>query len=289
MRKLLALAILLPLAGCSCRDEGALPRPVERAEAEAPQPRQPEPEKQPATLTLATYNINRANADLAGAAETIRKSGADLVCIQEANAESEEFLTRELAEEYPHAAFRYGRRYNGFGFLSKVEIGELKLIKAVEFFNTWTTEIDFDGRPLRIVNVHLHALNPRKGNEPLQILEALRKTENIRAKEITNVCQRLNPDMPSIIIGDFNSLSGFCAPGFLKENGFIDSFASVNEDPNSHTTWHWKWKGKDLGFRIDYLFHPESLSTLESRVEKSDASDHYLLVSKLKWTPKAPE
>ena len=47
-----------------------------------------DPAAQPASkFTVATYNINYANFDLKLAVETILKSGADIVAIQETTAE----------------------------------------------------------------------------------------------------------------------------------------------------------------------------------------------------------
>ena len=219
-------------------------------------------------------------------AATIGKSEADLVCLQEVNRGCEEALRKKLGKTYPHMIFKYGRKYNGFAFLSKRKLENLRLLKPVEFFNTWIVETQLAGRRLQVANVHLHALSPKKQGGLMGVLKAFQRTEEIRAREIVNIHKHLKKDLPAILAGDLNSPESFAAPGFLKSKGFLDSFASVTEDPNSHITWHWKRRGQKLGFRIDYIFHPKSMRTLESRVLKSAASDHYLLVSRLEWAPK---
>lgn len=242
--------------------------------------------RDPESLALATYNVCRDNLDLKELAATVRSSGADLVCLQEVNRECEKLLRRELGKDYPNAVFRYGKKYNGFAFLSKGRLENLRMVKPVEFFNAWAVETELAGRRLQVANVHLHALNPRRSDSPMEVLRALRRTEGVRAREIANIHERLKPEVPAIIAGDFNSLESFAAPTYIKSKDFIDSFASVTKDPNAQATWHWKWQGRELGFRIDYIFHQKSLQTLRSRVIQSKASDHYLLVSHLAWTPK---
>ncbi len=285
--RLLLPALLAVAAGCGNDRTTRAPGPA-RKEAQRPAPPKPKPKpKKPASLVLATYNVCRDNLDLEALAAMIAKSKADLVCLQEVNRECEKALRKKLGKVYPHMIFKYGRKYNGFAFLSKRKLENLQRVKPVEFFNTWIVETELVGRRVQIANVHLHALNPRKGNGLTEVLKALWRTEGVRAKEIANIHKHLKKDIPAIIAGDLNSLESFAAPRYLKSKAFVDSFAAVTKDPNSHITWFWRWKGQDLGFRIDYIFHPKSLRTLESRVLKSKASDHYLLVSKLAWTPKA--
>ncbi len=283
--RLLLPAILAAAAGCgNDRGESVKPpaRPSRKPVARKAAPEPPEPK----SLVLATYNVCRDNLDLEALAANIRASKADLVCLQEVNRECEKELRKRLGKEYPHAIFRYGRKYNGFAFLSGRKLENLRMVKPVEFFNTWIVETELAGRRVQVANVHLHALNPRKGNGLTEVLKALWRTEGVRAREIVNIHKHLARELPAIIAGDLNSPESFAAPGFLKSKGMVDSFASVTKDPNSQITWHWKWRGQELGFRIDYIFHPKSMRTLESRVLKSKASDHYLLVSRLEWAPK---
>jgi len=64
-------------------------------------------------------------------------------------------------------------------------------------------------------------------------------------------------------------------------HGFIDSFAAVNENPESHPPWHWPTKYGNAALRIDFVFHTPSVSTIASRVIRTEGSDHYLLLSEL--------
>jgi endonuclease/exonuclease/phosphatase (EEP) superfamily protein YafD len=90
----------------------------------------------------------------------------------------------------------------------------------------------------------------------------------------------------TIIAGDFNSIATFAAPQTLLKNGFVDSFAECNKNPESLPTWHWPMKNGELSLRVDYIFHSKDFQATETGVIKSDASDHSLIFSRLKWADK---
>src|SRR5262245_27323173 len=53
-----------------------------------------------------TFNVNWGGPGADQAAEIIRKSGADIVCLQETTPEWEQFLRQTLGRDYPFAQFR---------------------------------------------------------------------------------------------------------------------------------------------------------------------------------------
>jgi endonuclease/exonuclease/phosphatase family metal-dependent hydrolase len=251
---------------------------VLRAEEAPPTP--------PVQFTVATYNINWGNTDLKGVAKSIREAKADLVALQETNEESEQFLRRSLAAEYPHTAFRGGYMSNGFGLLSKVPIENPKYVEPkFGFFGAWLAEVTLAGMRLQIANVHLEPAVPEDNDGVVAMFKLFQKMEDVHGKEIRRIHENLSDKLPVLVMGDFNSSSTLSAPQFLKEKGFVDSFAAVTEKADEQVTWHWKRKGFDWHFRIDYIFHSKQFQTVESRIIKSEASDHYLTVSKLKWAP----
>ena len=88
-------------------------------------------------------------------------------------------------------------------------------------------------------------------------------------------------DQPTIVVGDFNSLSNFCAPRRLVQLGFQDAFASMHKSADEHATWHWPTSPVPLAFRIDYIFHSSHLMTTKSEIVRRDGSDHYLVFADL--------
>ena len=88
-------------------------------------------------------------------------------------------------------------------------------------------------------------------------------------------------DVASLVVGDFNSCATFQVPVLLTNSGFVDSFAALNENPDSHPTWHWPTKYGEVSLQIDFVFHSRAFRTTESRLIKTEGADHYLLLSKL--------
>ena len=73
------------------------------------------------------------------------------------------------------------------------------------------------------------------------------------------------------------------APGFLKGEGLVDSFAAVTPNPEAQHTWQWNYRGTILRYRIDHIFHNAHCRTSASRIIETRASDHFLVVSTLAW------
>jgi endonuclease/exonuclease/phosphatase family metal-dependent hydrolase len=235
-------------------------------------------------VVLATYNINWGNPNLELVAKTIRDSNADLIALQETNAKSEEFLKKELAKVYPQSFFHQGPGASGFGFLSKVPLTNPKYLEPQHGrFGTYFVDAKLAGRSVQFASIHLEPAIPEDGDGFAEMLKLAQRMEKIHGDEIKRIHENLAKDKPVVLMGDFNSISSLSAPRFLKEKGFIDSFASVTENADKHPTWHWKYNGIDWQFRLDHIYHSAALKTEESRIIRAEASDHSMLVSKVRW------
>lgn len=137
-------------------------------------------------------------------------------------------------------------------------------------------------RDVRIANVHLSPFLVQRGSSISQAIAAIGKIETIHKEEIGRICKLVDPARPTLVVGDFNSLSTLAAPAQLTHVGMTDSYAAVHEDADAKFTWHWKLRVSELRFRIDYIFHSSHFKTLGSRILPSKGSDHYLLVSDLR-------
>lgn len=240
------------------------------------------------TFRIATYNILYVNKDLKAIAATIRKSRADLVCLQETNNKSARFLRKELKGVYPHAHFSRSSGPGGFAFLSKTPLKKIQYLpRKFGHFGTLMCQVELAGKTVQIVNVHLIATNPGGKRNPWALLKLLGRTELARARQIAHIHGKLPEKMPVVLAGDLNSLPDWAAPTFLKSKGLIDSLASARKDHKNVVTWKWARKGASLALRIDYIFHTADIRTLAGKVLTSSASDHYLQVSTMRWAPKA--
>src|SRR5690606_8170728 len=97
------------------------------------------------------------------------------------------------------------------------------------------------------------------------------------------IAKAIDPQQPTIVVGDFNSLSTFRAPRRLVELGFVDAYASVHEDADTHHTWTVPTRALPLSLRIDHVFHTPHFVTTGAEIVRREGSDHALVVAELKW------
>ena len=281
----LACAGLAAIAVCGALSVGGPPqRP-------APAPATPPasvPATSPATFKVATFNVLYENRDLKAVAETIRKSGADVVCLQETNEAAEKSLREQLGKTYPHATFKPGAGASGFGILSRTPLRNVKHLPPKEgWFGTHLCEANLAGRAVQIIDAHLTASTPPAGASVAEIARVFNQREAIRAKELAYILKNTEANLPRLIVGDFNAMPGGTAPQFLRDKGFLDSLASARADHATVTTWRGSLGGINLSARVDYVFHTKDLQSTDCQVLPSVASDHSLVVSTLRWAPAA--
>jgi endonuclease/exonuclease/phosphatase family metal-dependent hydrolase len=292
--KAASLVIMLLLAaGITSSQPSGVPSGQRGAPATGPAASRPtsasSPTTRPGSLCIATYNINYGNPDLKAVVETIRKLRADVVAIQELNGESQDFLARQLGNDfkfiYPHPTKLAG----GFDILSRLELKDVHYLPSQGSFETQVGQLDFDGKKVQIVNVHLCPTLPKDAKNLKVVMDTFEQAEAVRTREIQFISKSIKPDMPTIVLGDFNSFSNMFAVEFMTGNKYIDSFASVTVVPDIHPTWHWpmpKNPNNEWKFRLDYILHTPDLETTRSRIIAAGPSDHYPVVSELRWTTK---
>jgi vancomycin resistance protein VanJ len=246
--------------------------------------------EEPREFTVATFNVLYENRDLRGLAATLKQAGADLVALQETNPASEAFLRRELATLYPHMLFRTGRAASdGFGFLSKAPLRHVRFLEPLsKWRGAWYVEATLGQTNLQVVNVHLATPQVGRLQSLVPIMAAFQQAEDLHAREIARIHEPITNTAPAIVLGDFNSFSFFHAPAFLVRHGWVDSFASVTPNADQQGTWEFRQGDNRWSFRIDFLFHTPDLQTVNSRILKSPASDHYPVVSRLRLASPKP-
>ncbi len=237
-------------------------------------------------FSVATYNINYGNVNLKEVVKTIRKADADLVCLQETNRQSEKRLRRAFRRKYRYMYFRNSRAAGGFGVLSKSPIKKVQYLPRKHgYFGTLLFRTKLGSKEVQVANIHLHPTVPRRGENFAELLKLFSKTEAVRTREIKYIHDNLTKTLPTILIGDFNSPPYMTVPIFLAKCGFSDSFAAATPGADAHITWRWRHRDVEWKFRLDYIFCNKHFRALASRIIKSDASDHYLVVSTLGWNP----
>jgi endonuclease/exonuclease/phosphatase family metal-dependent hydrolase len=287
-----SLLVLSLVYTAACADAKPVASPVQ---AETPSALLPQSsssdaaaQAQPSALKVATFNINFGNADLRAIADTIAKSGADFVFLQETNKESASYLKEHLNDHYKHSQFNYSdRRWaaGGFGFLSKRPFDAPRYLPANQgLFGTFLTTIDLAGTSVTLINLHLSPIRLGRASNFGEAMTALAKMEDVHNREAETLSELFDSTTPTIIAGDLNSTSIQAVPKLLRDRGFVDAIDVTIENANSHQTWRWPVRGSEVGFRIDYVFHSPHFVATEGEIMHSEASDHHLVVTDLSWS-----
>jgi endonuclease/exonuclease/phosphatase (EEP) superfamily protein YafD len=242
----------------------------------------------PDPIRIATYNLNWGNRQGGQIIDAIETADADILCLQETTPLSERFLRKRLSDRYPyfHCTGHEGR-YGAerFAFASRIELDEVTFHPPKEgLFGFYAATFQHGGEDVRILNVHLTPFRFKKGGGIQGVMAAISGTEEQHSQEIDGITKAIDPGKPTIIAGDFNSLSEFKAPKTLRQLGLVDTFAAVNADADTHPTWHWPTKPLPLALRIDYIFCTPHFRTVESKIIRREGSDHSLVVSEFART-----
>ncbi len=237
-------------------------------------------------LRVATYNICWGNMDLDRIGDAIAQSEADIVLLQETTPRSEQYLSQRFRRTYRYVHFvgyRGAYAAERFGYLSKHRLTSLKFHPPVGkgLFGSYHARCRWQQQDIQLVNVHLMPLVIRRGARLTDVLGTYSQTEQVHAQEIERIVRQLEKDKPTVVAGDFNSLSAFVAPRRLKDLRFIDSLDSVTKDGDGAVTWQWPTRPLPLRLRIDYIFHSPHFQTNSARVVEVTGSDHHLVVSEL--------
>ncbi len=248
-----------------------------------------------ATLRVATLNVAHGRglvanqlqlnkgefeANLDAVAEVIRREDPDLLAIQEADAVCAwsggfDHVKRVAgATDFPH--IHHGLHFKaGFGPL-KIEYGTALLSKrpltarnSHRFFfgqvhtkGFVTAEMQFDGRPVTVVSVHLSSGSSAARREEVDMM----------------VARLAKVDQPLIVLGDLNSQweNENDAVRLLVSKLRLEAYRPVSNELN---TFHASAARK----RIDWVLISRELEFVGYRVWPDRVSDHLGVAAELRW------
>jgi endonuclease/exonuclease/phosphatase family metal-dependent hydrolase len=169
-----------------------------------------------------TYNINWGMPRPELAAEIIRNSGAEIVCLQETTPDWAAQLKAALSREYPYMDFRdsLGRMGGGLGFLSKVPQTEVAYIPSdTGWFDGWIRQFQTPIGPVQILNVHLHPPVSERGGW----IRGYLFTGKDRLREMQRFYPARKTGLPTLVVGDFNDTQNCAAIKWLKGQGMANA------------------------------------------------------------------
>ena len=255
-----ALALLLALAGCAANPRGSAPEP----------------------LHVLVYNIHAGKdaagqPSLPGVAEVVRRSGADLVLLQEVDRGT----TRSGGEDQLATLERLTGLHGAFGRTLDFQGGEY----GIAVLSRWPIEASAV-QPLKVEPPQERAggsYEPRGAlrvrvaapGGPLEVLNThldASRTDVYRLQEVGTVLQLADSlratGHPVLVGGDFNSEPGSATHQRMAAAGWRDAWASCGT-------------GSGLSFpvdrpvkRIDYLWLSPGPRCDSAAVLQSSASDH---------------
>jgi endonuclease/exonuclease/phosphatase family metal-dependent hydrolase len=251
-------------------------------------------------VSVLSYNIHMWQIGVDDLAAVIRKAGADIVGLNEAwDEKRNEAIAKKLGyssvfgggsptEKHPAKA----HTINGF-YMPQVLLTKHKIIRS-EVFNAMAAKDHerFDPEVPIYRGGTMALLETAKGNRLVVFVLHLHpwgdgsneKMTLMRLKEIEGIQKKLEPyrDLPTLIIGDFNTRSHFDVHGgwtvtpYLADHGYKDLYRTTHPDKNISP-------GLTCGdSRIDYIFYNKHFSAVSSQVVKYgvfgsqgyDHSDH---------------
>ena len=218
-----------------------------------------------------TYNVNWGGAQPELAAQIIRDSGADIVCLQETTPEWEQFLRKHLRRDYSFAEFRNsrGRMGGGLAFLSKVPAREVAYIPSdTGWFDGWIMKFKTPTGPVQVVNVHLRPPVSDRGSW----VSGYVTTRDDRVREIERFYARREQDVPTLVAGDFNEGESSGVIDWLKQQNLSNALPQFDRYT---PTWEWRTSMGTLRRRMDHIVYSPELHCCSAEVVHAGASDHF--------------
>lgn len=254
-------------------------------------------------VKIATYNINGIRAALKkNFIQWLLATEFDVLCLQEIKADESQInldLFRDIGYHI-HLFPADKKGYSGVAILSKEEPNHIEPGMGISKYDTEGRVIRTDFDKFSVMSVYM----PSGASKPERQVFKLEWLADFH-----RYISHLTEILPNLVIGgDFNichaaidihdpfSLDGY--PGFTAEErlwlsrfikmGFVDSFRHLNPLVREYSWWSYMSaaRSKNLGWRIDYLFLPESMKDNLIRVRhltEAGFSDHCPVVAEFKF------
>ena len=229
-----------------------------------------------AHFRVMTYNVNWGGPRPDLAAKAIARADADIVCLQEATAAWADYLRENLGAQYPFMKFSglRGRGAGGMAFLSKQPGEQIAYVRSgTKWFDGWIMKFPTPASPVQILNLHLQPPANERGS--ITVSSYLTSGSKHLA-EIKRFHKDLQPDIPTLIVGDFNEEDDGDAISWLEEKGMTNA---LPEFDRKSKTWRWRVGLVTLRKRLDHIVYSPGIRCYGANVLKAGASDHLPVVA----------
>jgi len=229
----------------------------------------PVPGRDPSSLRVMSYNVNFGLAgDVAGAA-AIASGSPDVVFLQETNDDWAAVLIAAL----PRFAFHrfeppHQLPAGGMGVMSVYPIESIDTIDSIAGpFFAWRVIVDAPAGRIQVLDVHLRPPMSDSGSWVVGYFS----TREDRERELSSHAERLDPKLPTLIVGDFNEEADGRAVAVAEGIGYIDAIAQFK---GATRTWEWPVGRFTLRFQLDHLMYDRRFVATAAGIIEAGRSDH---------------
>ena len=243
---------------------------------------------------IITYNLNGIRSAMnKGWVNWLKSCNADIVCVQEIKAQTEQIDVAALEKlgykHYWHPAVKKG--YSGVGILSKMEPTHIEYGCGINKYDNEGRVLRADYGDVSVLSVYMPSGSSGDERQAFKI---------VWLADFQKYINDLKKKRPKLIIsGDYNichkaidihnPVSNANSSGFLPEerewidnfmkSGFTDSFRHFNKEPHHYSWWTFRAnaRAKNLGWRIDYNLVSSNLEQQMKRaaiLPEAKHSDH---------------
>lgn len=235
-------------------------------------------------LRVASYNVNYGLAGDPSTLAAVFASRADVICLQETTPRWEAHLRKAAKGRYPHLWFHTGRGAGGMAVLSKHPIGSAEAHPVTDpgWFAAGQVIVDVAGRDVQLMVLHLRPPVSDSGSFVVGFFES----DDVHRHEIASHFEHLHPELPTVVLGDFNEDADGDAIEWLEEKGFTNTLPLFDPDAD---TWRWKTRLMMLEDDLDHILVDRRFEPIRARVDRIGRSDHLPVVADLVLKPAPAE
>ena len=232
-------------------------------------------------LTVMTYNVGAGLARPARLGDVLRRSGADIIGLQELAPPQGAAIAALLADDYPHQAL-HATGIPGKGLISRFPLHESALLDLHPARPDLQATVNAPGGDLTVIVAHPPP--PRIGRN--RVVQSALANEQIA--RIATVASRGHP---AVLLTDFNRIGWQAAYRQLRQSGLIDAFGAAGHGfgftlPTRLS--HLAYRGHPLGavplpplLRVDYVWHTAHFRAVQAWIGGNAGSDHLPVLAEL--------
>lgn len=236
----------------------------------------PNAPKGAADLRVVAYNTFVAAPGAQHVLDVADRHDPDVLLLQEVFPERQAELERLFADRFPTQVTLQSPGVGGVSVFSRYPLVETRPVgdATTRSRSTQIVVLDAGGQHVQVVPVHL--ISPCPGCGP-SIIERLELEGDVRRAEMRTITEALDPDVPAIVGGDFNSTDRSEPYRHLTAAGFRDPQREAGRGPGF--TWP-DDDGVGAMLRIDWLL-VRGLHPVGATVGPGGPSDHRPVIAEL--------